>query len=655
MSETKKLSRQEDNKEFLYSSSWTLWLGVIYISIRVGLANLAPITDCDEVYNYWEPLHFLHHQSGMQTWEYSPEFALRTYAYLMPLLGLSRFYELLVTSWSSSQMMMINWEEKVVVFQMLRCTLALVMALSEWNLCLALKDSLFHNSNSNSNNSNNNNNNQTKKEELEHPSNNSSNSSEVVIPVLFGVTMLTSAGMFHASPALLPSATVMMLWMNSAASQLRNQYTQAIAWGLVAVLAVGWPFCAVLFTPLAMEALLHHRSHILQLLVQTASHAIIIQIFVSLVDYIYYDNWVFPTLNIFLYNTSGGGDELYGVEPTSYYIKNILLNWNYIGILGIISLPLLILINFLFKRTTPLQNKAFSKLSFIMIPMYLWLLIVVPRPHKEERFLFPIYPILCIGFATLCDSILHIIIVAMTTASTAKKETIHNNKQNHTFKFILGFLVIVPAALLSISRSIALSDGYTAPLHTYASISMSNDNHNDSFVPSGHTSSSSQQQQQQLFLCTCGEWYRFPSSFMLPNNVHLAYLKSSFSGQLPQPFTQYGSKPQSLTVDGVGKFNDLNQEEMDRYVTIDQCHYIVELIPTNNNNNNNNMSSQLPECMKYMEQEKRSSKWKQVSKYPFLDAESTSTIHRVLYLPWIRKPDKNVHYHSYVLFQREQK
>ena len=28
------------------------------------------IHDCDEVYNYWEPLHFLLYGHGMQTWEY---------------------------------------------------------------------------------------------------------------------------------------------------------------------------------------------------------------------------------------------------------------------------------------------------------------------------------------------------------------------------------------------------------------------------------------------------------------------------------------------------------------------------------------------------------------------------------------------------------
>ena len=34
----------------------------------------------------------------------------------------------------------------------------------------------------------------------------------------------------------------------------------------------------------------------------------------------------FPPLNIALYNAlSGSGDELYGVEPPMYYLKNLLL------------------------------------------------------------------------------------------------------------------------------------------------------------------------------------------------------------------------------------------------------------------------------------------------------------------------------------------
>ena len=47
------------------------------------------IDDCDEVYNYWEPVHHLLYGGGFQTWEYAPQFALRSYWYpgAMALIG----------------------------------------------------------------------------------------------------------------------------------------------------------------------------------------------------------------------------------------------------------------------------------------------------------------------------------------------------------------------------------------------------------------------------------------------------------------------------------------------------------------------------------------------------------------------------------------
>jgi alpha-1,2-mannosyltransferase len=45
-------------------------------------AAYAPIQDCDETFNYWEPTHYLSHGYGKQTWEYSPEYAIRSWAYI---------------------------------------------------------------------------------------------------------------------------------------------------------------------------------------------------------------------------------------------------------------------------------------------------------------------------------------------------------------------------------------------------------------------------------------------------------------------------------------------------------------------------------------------------------------------------------------------
>lgn len=38
----------------------------------------------------------------------------------------------------------------------------------------------------------------------------------------------------------------------------------------------------------------------------------------------------------------------------------------------------------------------------------------------------------------------------------------------------------------------------------------------------------------QATVCVAKEWYRFPSSFFLPPNTELLFLRSGFEGQLPQ-------------------------------------------------------------------------------------------------------------------------
>lgn len=72
--------------------------------VRVTGAMYSIIQDCDEgtrniiicllqrtliyvsffvVYNFWEPLHYLDRNYGFQTWELSPTYAVRSWAYLL--------------------------------------------------------------------------------------------------------------------------------------------------------------------------------------------------------------------------------------------------------------------------------------------------------------------------------------------------------------------------------------------------------------------------------------------------------------------------------------------------------------------------------------------------------------------------------------------
>ena len=70
------------------------------------------ISDCDETFNYWEPLHYLIYGNffflsknlnfcqifffkflgkGFQTWEYDPQYGLRSYFYILLHTGVASY------------------------------------------------------------------------------------------------------------------------------------------------------------------------------------------------------------------------------------------------------------------------------------------------------------------------------------------------------------------------------------------------------------------------------------------------------------------------------------------------------------------------------------------------------------------------------------
>eukprot|EP00435_Cladocopium_sp_Y103_P056919 s6_g19.t1 len=129
--------------------------------VRLVCAYLAPIMDCDETFNYVEPIHYVTYGSGMQTWEYSPEFALRSYAYVelyaLPVRA-ARFLGL----------------DKVQAFYLLRASLGTISAACEAFFCAAVSQSFGRS----------------------------------VGLLTFGF-LAGASGMFHSSVAVLPSSTCM--------------------------------------------------------------------------------------------------------------------------------------------------------------------------------------------------------------------------------------------------------------------------------------------------------------------------------------------------------------------------------------------------------------------------------------------------------------
>jgi alpha-1,2-mannosyltransferase len=313
-----------------------------------------------------------------------------------------------------------------------------------------------------------------------------------------------------------------------------------------------------------------------------------------------------------MYNTKAGGDELYGIEPFSYYVKNLFLNLNYIAAVGILAgvfAP--------FIRTTAPKTDTW----ILLLPVYIWLAVVAPRPHKEERFLYPIYPCICLG-----ASILSVWIVeGIVTYTTSRKKPQTSTRYGSIL--FLNTIVWGPAILLSIARTTALVKYYSAPLSIYADLPQAIIMEEGSDEPA--------------VICTCGEWYRFPSSFYIPNkSSSFGFAPSTFGGQLPQLFTVAGSGPSSLlSDDSPNQFNDMNQPEPGSYTPLHTCDYLVEL------------DSSVLSCTEQLD----GFTWEPIISSPFLDASATSSIHRIIYIPRLHEKgikQGKIRYDNFVLYSK---
>lgn len=89
------------------------------LSARFCAAIWSHISDCDETFNYWDPLHYLVYGHGLQTWEYDPKFALRSYTYLLFHGVPAWFYNILFHP------------NPMLIFYFVRCLLGLFCAVME--------------------------------------------------------------------------------------------------------------------------------------------------------------------------------------------------------------------------------------------------------------------------------------------------------------------------------------------------------------------------------------------------------------------------------------------------------------------------------------------------------------------------------------------
>ena len=261
------------------------------------------------------------------------------------------------------------------------------------------------------------------------------------------------------------------------------------------------------------------------------------------IDTFFYRKLVFVPLNIVLYNVFSGGSrgpDIYGVEPWHFYIRNLALNFNLWFFLAMAALPLLLLQQFASKSI--FSHQALLRGVAFLSPFYLWLAIFTLQPHKEERFMYPAYPALALNAATS----LHIL---LANFGSSDPKSIFS-KIPAQLKLLVVSAFVLASFNIGALRTIGSMTAYSAPLNVYQPLQHEN------FEFRG-------------FVCLGKEWYRFPSSYFLPDMSRARFIRSEFSGLLPGSFIEessgFGSYPGAYIVPS--GMNDENLEDPGKYVS----------------------------------------------------------------------------------------
>ncbi|OBA23188.1 hypothetical protein METBIDRAFT_38156 [Metschnikowia bicuspidata var. bicuspidata NRRL YB-4993] len=495
-------------------SPWQALLGVFLtvcnVAVRVYCGLYMIISDCDETYNYWEPLNLVFRGFGKQTWEYSPAYAIRSYAYLIP-------YYLATAPLRDLQSLLQARFPAYYYFYAIR-----VVALGGFT---AFAEHRLHRS--------------VKTNYGLHAAN---------WYLLFSTF---APGMSHASVALLPSAFAMtwVTWGSASAISavsLRNDDSivrpsiHALGCYMVAGL-LGWPFALALAVPFGLFTMqARYQTPPLVKIVPACLAVLVALMAVLLVvdSYFYARPFLFVPINIVLYNVfalEGEGPAIFGVEPLSYYVKNLLLNFNAVFVLGCMGAA----VNVVWGGQR-LQS-AFG----VSLPLVIWCGVFGRQAHKEERFLYPVYPMLCLSAAIFTSKVF-----AAARLKAGARALVR----------LALVLSMAAYATVSVLRILNLVANYSAPLSTALAL------HEDAVQ---HPSEGLKN------VCVGREWYHFPTSFFLPDNYRLRFVESGFDGLLPGDFPEHVSLRSAASVYPSG-MNARNEFSADKVVPFADCDYYID-------------------------------------------------------------------------------
>ena len=229
----------------------------------------------------------------------------------------------------------------------------------------------------------------------------------------------------------------------------------------------------------------------------------------------FYHKLVVVPWRIVIYNVFSGssrGPNIFGTEPWHFYIRNLLLNFNLWFLLAMSAGPLLGLQSFARGRSTTKQRPVRSMV--FIAPFYLWLLVFSTQAHKEERFMYPAYPLLALNAAIALHSVLGYF------GTSDPKYVVGRIPPMAKLAVVSSFVACAISA--GALRTVGLVTAYRAPLKVYEPLARP------------------EYSQAEATVCLGKEWYRFPSSYFLPKGMRAKFIKSGFDGLLPGQYNEAG-------------------------------------------------------------------------------------------------------------------
>ena len=305
------------------------------------------------------------------------------------------------------------------------------------------------------------------------------------------------------------------------------------------------------------------------------------------------------------------GPGLYGTEPWYFYLLNLSLNFNILLPMALFSLPALAITYRIDRRRlgtavpSAEQSSPFRLLALRLLPFYIWIGIMSIQPHKEERFMYPVYPLVCFNAAVMTYLLRGWIEVAYVKITKSPyrvglsywalyfSNPRHQASRSQLFRWST-LMIVLFASFISLSRILALWKYYHTPMTIIYQFEKQE-------VPrllnvtglletplpppellEEYRKKLDEKREDEprmdispikdfgLRICYGKEWYRFPGHYLVPDGIRVDWIKSEFDGMLPAHFLEARDGIRSRVLGTrhvpVG-LNDLNKEEPMHYVS----------------------------------------------------------------------------------------